>query len=885
MALVVSVFAISISSIFQSLQLTVSDSNALLVPAIDDLSVLPVVNRNESITEAKVRSSVVQPVKPDAPPGNATTVIRVAAINESGKVLDTARDHTPKEHPLMTSPTNVEGRLFGNFSNNLARGANIMTSISGCHIAAWIYYESPTRRTPDCGDRRTSKQQLWSHKGELGPLPDDLQAFDTLFVHKRMVQAFVENTLPYLQTPIVLLTGSYENSKRFRVDTNHTQQLLESPMIVHWFCTNIYETLGMKSLPPKLHSMALGVEPFGKDPKRHPIPVALIRDTLLRYASENNWSTLPNKTIGVFEAYTSPFTNPNRKNMPRGVKMPLPDYLDQMARSKFVISPNGHKPDCFRHYEALSVGAIPITELDPSLYSHLEAGPVIFNNLHWWNITETQALRLLNVTEFPPVNRNLIFEEYWMEDMEATVGQPLRWYDIRRKQRSKLKYFEFHFDEVPLLIKSAWADYSPNSTVMLQNYIGERSLRRKKWALDLMKGNSINPPPSSGEVPQALVPSLGIQRFNNFTTNLARGANLMTSISGCHIASWIYMVGNKKRNQDCGDSRSNPTQALDLRSDSFPQIEAYDTIYVHLRMVKDFVTNFLPLLNVPVILLSGSYDNTLNSRVPYSIVEKIVESPRIEYWFCQNAKNSTGLPFLPPKVHPMALGIEPFGKNPGAHPNPVVIIRDALLRYALNLPNKTIGVFEAYTSPYTNPNRQNMPRGIKMPLPDYLEYLAKSKFVLSPSGHKPDCFRHYEALAFGAIPITDLDPLFYNHLKAGPVIYQNTEWWNLTEAQSLKLLDVAGFPAVNRNLIFEEYWMEEMERIVGRPLRWFDVRQHKRSLLDSFYLNFDDVPKIIDSAWADFSNDSAVTTKRFIGEKKAWKQKQWPPDDIPSKRS
>lgn len=499
MALAVSMLVFSISSIFQlQLRLTGSDdSHALLFPMVDDLSVLPPVNRNESSSSATSENvrpllSVVQPMmKPDPSRGNATRAVTgiIANSNESGKVLDTSRYYAPKEHPFMASPTNnsAEGRIFGNFSNNLARGANIMTSISGCHIAAWVYYESPERRTPDCGDsRRTSKQQRWSHRGNLGPIPDNLQAFDTVFVHKRMVQTFVENTLPYLQTPIILLTGSYENSKPFRVDKNHLQQLLESPMIVHWFCTNIYETLGMKSsLPPKLHPMALGVEPFGKDPKRHPLPVSVIRDTLLRYAG-----TLPNKTIGVFEAYTSPFTNPNRKNIPRGIKMPLPDYLDHMARSKFVISPNGHKPDCFRHYEALAFGAIPITELDPILYSHLKAGPVIFNNSHWWNITETQALQLLNVTEFPPVNRNLIFEEYWMEDMEASVGQHLRWYDIRRNRRSKLQDFQFYFDEVPLLMKSAWADYSPNSTEMLLSYIGERSLRRKKRALDLMKGGT-----------------------------------------------------------------------------------------------------------------------------------------------------------------------------------------------------------------------------------------------------------------------------------------------------------------------------------------------------------------------------------------------------------
>ena len=870
-ALVVSVFLISVATILQSLQF--SDADAAL--DMDALSALPSVPMKEVLNKGNVSSMEKLLVNnPGSGPGNYGVETHI----DPGKVSGITREYSPKGSHLSLSPSNSTGRIFGNFSNNLARGANIMTSISGCHIAAWIYYQSPDRTTPDCSGGRTSKQQLWSHEGDTGPLPDDLQAFDTVYVHKRMVETFVQNTLPHLDTPIILLTGSYENAKHFRVAKDIAQRLLENPMVVHWFCTNIYETLGFESLPPKLHPMALGVEPFGKDPKRDPIPVAVIRDTILRYASEKDWGALPNKTIGIFDAYTSPIRNQKSQNLSLGIRLPLPDYLEHMARSKFVTS---RGPDCYQPYEALGFGAIPITELDPNLHSHLKAGPVIFHNHQLRNITEMRALQLHSLTEHPIVNRNLIFEEYWMEEMETIVSRPLRWYDLRQNKRCKLIDFELDFDEVPLLMKAAWADYSANSTEMLQNYIGERKLRQKKWALHVLKDLSTNGSPASMNRPR-VSSLLGARRFNNFTTNLARGANLMTSISGCHVASWIYMVGKQKQNPDCGGARSKPTQLLNFEMGQVQQIEADDTIYVHLRLVKDFVDNFLPLLTVPIVLLTGSYDNTRNNRIPYGAVEMLIESPQIEHWFCQNVENSTGLRFLPPKVHSMALGIEPFGKNPGAHPNPVVIIRDAFLRYAFDLPNKTIGVFEAYTSPHTNPNRKNMPRGMKMLLPDYLEQLAKSKFVLSPNGHKPDCFRHYEALAFGAIPVTELDPSFYSHLEAGPVVYSNTEWWNLTEEELFQRLNVTEFPSVNRNLIFEEYWMEDMERIVGRQLRWFDVRRQERSLLIDFYVNFDEVQQIIDSAWNDFSNNSAVMMQRFVGETKAWRKKNWPPAHFPA---
>jgi hypothetical protein len=218
--------------------------------------------------------------------------------------------------------------------------------------------------------------------------------------------------------------------------------------------------------------------------------------------------------------------------------------------------------------------------------------------------------------------------------------------------------------------------------------------------------------------------------------------------------------------------------------------------------------------------------------------------------------------------------MEPFDKNPRG-PNPVVILRDVILRTAERLPPKSIPVFEAYTSPFTNPNRIHMPRGTKLSLPDYLEQLAKSKFVLSPGGHKPDCFRHYEALALGAIPVTDLDAETYSHLQGGPVVFGTSDWWNLTEAKLLQLMNLTDLPQPNRNMIFEEFWMEDMERRVGRPLRWFDIRMKNRSLLQDLYMNYDDIQRMVDSAWADYSNDSEAILNKFTGERRAWRVKGW----------
>ena len=100
------------------------------------------------------------------------------------------------------------------------------------------------------------------------------------------------------------------------------------------------------------------------------------------------------------------------------------DYFTNIYNSKYILSPNGDRPECFRHYEAIGLGTIPITELDSIKYQHfrhLINGPVIYNN-HIWNITLLEQ----TLDPYPIVNRNLIREDYWMEWMEGQIGGNVR---------------------------------------------------------------------------------------------------------------------------------------------------------------------------------------------------------------------------------------------------------------------------------------------------------------------------------------------------------------------------------------------------------------------------------------------------------------------------
>lgn len=148
------------------------------------------------------------------------------------------------------------------------------------------------------------------------------------------------------------------------------------------------------------------------------------------------------KNNSIFVGYFSMRTNKEkRKLVPQGEKLHPVLHFRQMHASSYVVSPNGDRPDCYRHYEAIGLNAMPVTQMNPKYYRHL-AGNVVFNNTKW-NLTELEATLPTN----PRVNRRLVFEEYWMEYVERIVGRPLRWWDSSRQVRCSLA-------EITELVKS-----------------------------------------------------------------------------------------------------------------------------------------------------------------------------------------------------------------------------------------------------------------------------------------------------------------------------------------------------------------------------------------------------------------------------------------------
>jgi hypothetical protein len=94
-------------------------------------------------------------------------------------------------------------------------------------------------------------------------------------------------------------------------------------------------------------------------------------------------------------------------------RKPFQEYMTEMAQFKFVLSPEGDMHDTFRHWEALSVGCIPIVPHSP-LDKIFEDLPVIIVD-DWTTITEDFLNQKYAEMQGKQYNYDKIHMKYWSD--------------------------------------------------------------------------------------------------------------------------------------------------------------------------------------------------------------------------------------------------------------------------------------------------------------------------------------------------------------------------------------------------------------------------------------------------------------------------------------
>ena len=180
-----------------------------------------------------------------------------------------------------------------------------------------------------------------------------IKDYDIVACQVNYFERFVKEILPNISSQIVLITCQFEYPPLFR--SKLTDEVRDSPKIIRWLSTNpIYET-----------SNTYMAFPCGLC--HWPENMTAYAETLLKGDSEKS---------GVAHMHLSE-TNPCRNVLPKGPKLECAEYYENIRKSRYLISPIGDRDDCYRHYEAIGLGTIPLSNVS-GLYRPLFEDSMIY---------------------------------------------------------------------------------------------------------------------------------------------------------------------------------------------------------------------------------------------------------------------------------------------------------------------------------------------------------------------------------------------------------------------------------------------------------------------------------------------------------------------------
>lgn len=225
---------------------------------------------------------------------------------------------------------------------------------------------------------------------------------------------------------------------------------------------------------------------------------------------------------------------------------------------------------------------------------------------------------------------------------------------------------------------------------------------------------------------------------------------------------------------------------IDFDLDSINQ--GTKSIYINTDASSSFYKKILPGIVNPLLLVVGNSDKSFGYE---GSVNKILESEKITALFAQN------LEIEHPKVFPLPIGLDyhniwekPRKNSLGYRITPLLHERFILktLASSVNLDNRKNLLYCNWHFKIDRGDRRACYEGInhelcffeQSPVNRLQNYSNQSKFryVLSPSGLGSDCYRTWEAIILGCIPVIRRSNMS-NYFKHLPVIIVN-EWHEIT---------------------------------------------------------------------------------------------------------
>ncbi|MBA3752146.1 hypothetical protein H0X06_05155 [Candidatus Dependentiae bacterium] len=231
----------------------------------------------------------------------------------------------------------------------LPKGADLYYGETTCNFINRWGFQYLCDHTFDTGTGKND--QPTTHKrGGVRFDPRQVKVGDIIFVRK--IKLFMEQMHPKIKAPYIMVShGDF-----FDTVSNDKLGYLDDEKIIAWFSIH----------PPQLRHSKFFPIPLGVFQKKE---IFLQRESLNDLFETLRKRPKTQLLNGIFDMRLTPerlkiaetFQKKSFYTSSKG-GLPFEQYMEELASSIFTLSPRGWGPDCYRTWEALLVGTIPIVK-------------------------------------------------------------------------------------------------------------------------------------------------------------------------------------------------------------------------------------------------------------------------------------------------------------------------------------------------------------------------------------------------------------------------------------------------------------------------------------------------------------------------------------------
>lgn len=250
----------------------------------------------------------------------------------------------------------------------------------------------------------------WDMIVVLNPLLNvsEIEPYEIVCCQSTAFTSFADYVIPKIKVPFILMTGSFKYGHVVR--SNCSDAVRQNKYVLHWYSQDpVYETSfgrnGYSGFPYGI--LDAGLEDYALVLQKR-IPKKIVIPKYLPLGANHPVRAILNMTR---TAATS---------------MSYSEFYHTMAEAEYVLSPRGDRPECYRHWESIGLGTIPISDLDATLYGHMFHGSMKFvdnttSMLKFMaNGTMNEYTTALHKNYLAP-KRDIITLSYWVQHVSRVV--------------------------------------------------------------------------------------------------------------------------------------------------------------------------------------------------------------------------------------------------------------------------------------------------------------------------------------------------------------------------------------------------------------------------------------------------------------------------------